>query len=82
MDVTSLYTNIPQKEGIEIVRKAYEDFYKDNHPIPIHYLREMPRLLYQREFFPVQWKTPATNPWYCNGHKDSSFFCQYFHGSY
>ena len=33
MDVTSLYTNIPQNEGIEIVCKAYENFYKDNPPI-------------------------------------------------
>ena len=36
MDVTSLYTNIPQNEGIEIVCKAYENFYKDNPPIPTH----------------------------------------------
>ena len=27
MDVTSLYTNIPQEEGITTVWKAYEDFY-------------------------------------------------------
>ena len=45
MDVTSLYTNIPQNEGIEIVCKAYENFYKDNPPIPTHYLREMLRLI-------------------------------------
>ena len=41
MDFTSLYTNIPQNEGIEIVCKAYENFYKDNPPIPTHYLQEM-----------------------------------------
>ena len=51
MDVTSLYTNIPQNEGIEIVCKAYEDFYKDNHPIPTHYLREMPRLIIKEKSF-------------------------------
>ena len=41
MNVTSLYTNIPQNEGIEIVCKAYKIFNKDNPPIPTHYLREM-----------------------------------------
>ena len=34
MDITSLYTNIIQNEGIEIVCKAYKNFYKDNPPIP------------------------------------------------
>ena len=35
MDVTSLYTNIPQNEGIEIVCKAYGNFYKDNPPMRV-----------------------------------------------
>ena len=30
MDVMSLDTNIPQNEGIKIICKAYENFYKDN----------------------------------------------------
>ena len=51
MDVTSLYTNIPQNEGIEIVCKAYENFYKDNPPIPTHYLREMLRIILQENYF-------------------------------
>ena len=34
MDVTSLYTNIPQEEGITIVCNAYEVFHKNNPPIP------------------------------------------------
>ena len=29
MDVTSHYTKIPQKEGINIVCTAYENFYND-----------------------------------------------------
>ena len=32
MDVTSLYTNIPQEEGITTVCEAYEEFYKRNLP--------------------------------------------------
>ena len=38
MDVTSLYTNIPQEEGTEAVCKSYDSFYKDNPPIPKQYL--------------------------------------------
>ena len=32
MDVTSLYTNIPQEEGITTVCEAYEEFYEKNLP--------------------------------------------------
>ena len=41
MDVSSLYTNIPQEEGIAIVCNAYETFHNNDPPIPTHYLREM-----------------------------------------
>ena len=34
MDATSLYTNIPQEEGINIVCRAYETFYNETPPIP------------------------------------------------
>ena len=45
MDVTSLYTNIPQEEGIYIVCKTYESFHLNKPPIPILYLRDMFRLI-------------------------------------
>ena len=51
MDVTSLYTNIPQNEGLEIVCKEYENFYKDNPPVSTHYLREMLRLILKEKSF-------------------------------
>ncbi|XP_068684342.1 uncharacterized protein [Montipora foliosa] len=45
MDVTSLYTNIPQDKGITTVCKAYEAFYNRNIPIPTNSLREMLQLI-------------------------------------
>jgi len=45
IDVTSLYTNIPQEEGITTVSEAYEEFYQENPPIPSRYLREMLSLI-------------------------------------
>ena len=34
MDVRSLYTNVPQEEGIEKACKAYDAFYQEETPIP------------------------------------------------
>ena len=41
MDVPSLYTNIPQEEGTEIVCKTYDSLNNYNPPIPTRFLREM-----------------------------------------
>ena len=51
MDVTSLYTNIPQEEGITTVCKAYEEFYERKPPIPTRYFREMLSLILQENLF-------------------------------
>ena len=45
MDVTSLYTNIPQREGITTVCHAYEEFHQGNPPVPTRFLREMLSLI-------------------------------------
>ena len=37
VDLTSLYTNIPQEEGIQTVFKAYASFYHNKIPIPRYY---------------------------------------------
>ena len=50
MDVTSLYTNIPQEEGITTVCEAYEDFYEKKPPIPTRYLREMLSLILTKDY--------------------------------
>ena len=51
MDVTSLYTNIPQEEGITTICRVYDTFYTATPPIPTHYLREMLRLILQENSF-------------------------------
>ena len=51
MDVTSLYTNIPQEEGITIVCKTYEKFHLSKPPIPTLYLRDMLRLILKENSF-------------------------------
>ena len=51
MDVTSLYTNIPQEEGIATVCNAYETFHKHSPPIPTHYIREMLDLILKENSF-------------------------------
>ena len=48
--------NISENEGIEIVCRAYENVYKDNLPIPTHYLREMLRLILKENFFQFKGK--------------------------
>ena len=51
MDVTSLYTNIPQEEGITRVCRAYQAFHNNNPPIPSHYLKKMLKLILQENSF-------------------------------
>ena len=51
MDVTSLYTNIPQEEGIDIVCNAYESYYLGESPIPTQYLKRALELILQENSF-------------------------------
>ena len=51
LDVTSLYTNIPQEEGINTVCRAYENFYGDNTSIHTQSLREILILILQENSF-------------------------------
>ena len=52
MDVTSLYTNIPQEEGITTICHTYDTLYTATPPIPTHYLREMLRHI-TRKLLPI-----------------------------
>ena len=51
MDVSSLYTNIPQEEGTEIVCKTYDSFHNYNPSIPTRFLKEMLRLILNENSF-------------------------------
>ncbi|XP_068756280.1 uncharacterized protein [Montipora capricornis] len=80
MDVTSLYTNIPQEEGITTVCKAYEKFHNYNPPIPSHHLKEMLCLILKENSFQFYWKKLPPDPWNRNGYKNGSCICQHLHG--
>ena len=54
LDVSSLYTNIPQKEGTDVVCRHYEDHYvytEQKLPIPTSDLRELMRLILEEKSF-------------------------------
>ena len=51
MDITSLYPNILQEEGIDMVCRAYEIFYRNEPPIPTQLLKRALRLILQENSF-------------------------------
>ena len=51
LDVSSLYTNIPQEEGINIVCRYYEEHYQLKQPIPTTLLGELIRLILKENSF-------------------------------
>ena len=53
MYATSLYTNIPQEEGITTVCNAYENFHANNPPIATNFLREMLSLILKENSFQI-----------------------------
>ena len=61
MDVTSLYTNIPQEEGITIVCRTYKTFYGNKLPIPTLFLKEMLRLILKENSFHFNGKNAQKN---------------------
>ena len=75
MDVTSLYTNIPQEEAITIICKAYETFYQsktsNTQPIPRRYTQTNPK----GEFVPICWKKLSPSTRYSYGNKNGSCIC-------
>ena len=56
LDVSSLYTDILQEEGIGIVCRYYEDHYGQKLPIPTSDLRELMRLILEENSFKLDGK--------------------------
>ena len=51
LDVCSLYTNIPQEEGINVVCQYYEEHYQSKQPIPATHLGGLMRLILKENSF-------------------------------
>ena len=51
LDVKSLYTNIPQDEGIEYCLTTLQEYYHDRLPIPIRYLKQIFNFVLKQNFF-------------------------------
>ena len=51
MDVTSLYTNIPQEKGTETVCRAYDISYNNEPPVPTRLINRALRLILQENSF-------------------------------
>ena len=80
MNVTSLYTNIPQEEGTNTVCKAYNRFYNDSPPIPSHYLKEMLGLILKENSFQFNGVNYLQIHGTAMGTKMAVSICQHFHG--
>ena len=63
MDVTSLYTNIPQEEGITIVCNTYENFRAQKPLLATKFLREILSLILKESSFQVNGKKHTVLPW-------------------
>ena len=68
MDVTSLYTNIPQEEGIQTVCKVYVSFYQNKIPIPTPLLERALTLILQENSFQFNGKKLSTDTRNGHGH--------------
>ena len=79
MDVTSLYTNIPQVEGIHTVCRAYETFYINKPPIPTQLLEQALRLILQENSFQFYGKNYLQTHGTAIGTKMAVAFSNYIH---
>ena len=62
MDATSLYTNIPQEEGIQTVCRTYVSFYQNEIPILTSLLERTLRFILQENSFHFNGKKTIYSP--------------------
>ena len=79
MGVMSLYTNIPQEEGIGTLCRAYKIFYRNEPPIPTQLLKQALRLILRENSFQFNGKKLPSNTWYGHGHENGSRLFYYIH---
>ena len=80
MDVTSLYTNKPQEEGIQTVCRAYDAFYENKPPIPTPLLKEALRLVLEENSFQFNGKNYLQTHGTAMGTKMAVTFANIFMG--
>jgi len=80
VDVTSLYTNIPQEEGIQTLCRAYLSFYQNEIPIPTPLLERALRLILQENSFQVNGKKYLQTHGTAMGTKIAVAFANIFYG--
>ena len=68
----SLYTSIPQEEGITITCQAYKTFYRNEPPVPSQYLADILRRILKENSKKLP---PSTR--YGYGSKNGSFICKH-----
>jgi len=78
MDVSSLYTNIPKEEGIEMVCKTYETFHDNDPAIPTRFLREMLGVILTENSFEFNGKNDLQTHGVAMGTKTAVSFANIF----
>ena len=78
IDVSVLYTNIPQEEGLDATKEALED--ADNLTIPPDFIVRMLELVLKYNIFRIQPGTISSDDWHSHGHKACPFICKHFYG--
>ena len=82
IDVSSLYTNIPHKDGIEACIGALKnDIDPDPLRPPIEIIQEMLNIVLKKQCDRIQWGIFSTITRHSHGHQNGTSLCQPVHGN-